>query len=71
MVSILNLKNNIQKDQTKTKYLLYFNRLSQEEFYIPVKTDMDTDKEMNLLQSKPWCTRARIAIHKPKRATRR
>ena len=71
MVSIVNLKNNIEKDQTKTKYILYFNSLSQEEFYVPVKTDRDTDKEMNQLQTKPWCTRARIAIHKPKRATRR
>lgn len=71
MVSIMQMKNNIQNDQSKTKHILYFNSLSQQEFYIPVKTHNEISTEMNLLKTKPWCKRIRISIQKPKRATRR
>ena len=71
MVSKLALKQNIERDQSKTKYILYLNRLSNKEFFVPVKSDSDKNREMDLLGTKPWCTRVRVSIKKQKRANRR
>lgn len=65
------LKRNIEEDQSKTKYILYFNKLSNKEFYVPVKSEFDINREMELLRTKPWCRRVRVSIKKPKRASRR
>lgn len=71
MVSIMALKRNIESDQSKTKYILYLNRLSNKEFFVPVKSESDRNREMELLGTKPWCTRVRVSIKKPKRASKR
>ena len=71
MVSRLALKRNIERDQSKTKYILYLNRLSNKEFFVPIKSDSDRNHEMELLGTKPWCTRVRVSINKPKRASKR
>ena len=71
MVSRLELKRNIERDQSRTKYILYLNRLSNKEFFVPIKSESDRNREMELLGTKPWCTRVRVSIKKPKRANRR
>ena len=70
MVSIMDLKRNIQQDPGKTKYILYFNNISRQEFYAEARNDRELEVEMRLLKIKPWCTRIRISVTKPLRAQR-
>lgn len=70
MVSIKQLRRNISEDKSKSKFILYYNKLSKKEFFVEAKNNQELQANIAFLELKKWCSRIRVSTSKPLRAER-